>query len=36
MCNALLCELVERRGVTKEDFKNCHPGGAIGAQLSRD
>lgn len=34
MCNAVLCELIERKGVTKETFKTNHPGGNIGKRLN--
>ena len=30
LCNALVCELIQRRVVTKEVFLSNHPGGSIG------
>ena len=32
--NAVLAELVARKGVSKESFKLNHPGGSIGIKLS--
>lgn len=32
--NAVLAELVARKGVSKEAFKLNHPGGSIGIKLS--
>ena len=34
LCNAIMCELIERKGVTKDVVRMSHPGGAIGARLS--
>ncbi len=34
--NALLAEVIERRGITKEDYFFNHPGGQIGKDLKKE
>lgn len=34
MCNAILTELIQRKGIDQETFKLNHPGGAIGLKLN--
>jgi len=33
LCNAVTCELIQRRGITKDVFRLNHPGGSIGSLL---
>jgi len=33
ICNAILYEVIERKGITKNVFKFNHPSGAIGETL---
>ena len=34
--NAVLCELIQRRGISKNMFRLNHPGGSIGSLLNRE
>ena len=33
MVNAVVCELIERKGFGVEDFAVNHPGGSLGVKL---
>ena len=36
LCNAVLCELIQRRVISKDMFRLNHPGGSIGSLLKRE